>query len=58
MYSSNLFLTSALDMLRGQRHGKARLPLGITWLPLSKGLGGAQGCSGRDRGSIPGQSGL
>jgi hypothetical protein len=31
----------------GQRHAPAALPLGKTWYPLCRGLGGPQGRSGR-----------
>jgi len=58
MYSSTLSLTSALDGVGGQRHAQVGLPLGITRLPLSNGLGGAKRCCGRNRGSIPVPSGL
>jgi hypothetical protein len=49
MYSSTLFLTSALDGVGGQRHAPAVLPPGQTRYPLYRRLGGPQGRSGRVR---------
>jgi len=49
MYSSILSLTSALDEVGGQRHAPVALPLGKTWYPLYRRLGGPQGRSGRVR---------
>jgi len=49
MYSSTISLTLALDGVGGQRHAPAALPPGNTRYPLYRGLGGAQGRSGRKR---------
>jgi hypothetical protein len=46
-YSSNLSLTSALDVLYAQHHALAALPPGMTGYPLCRRLGGSQDRSGR-----------
>jgi hypothetical protein len=46
MYSSTLSLTSALDVLGGQRHAQAALPPGKTRYSLSRRMGGPHGGSG------------
>jgi hypothetical protein len=43
MYNSTLSLTSALDVVRGQRHALATLPSGKTRYPLCKSLGRGEG---------------
>jgi hypothetical protein len=48
-YSSTLSLTSALDVVGGQRHNPASLPRGKTRYPLYKRLGGPQSRSGQVR---------
>jgi hypothetical protein len=47
MYSSTLSLTTAVDVVGGQRHAPAALPLGKTRYPLYRRLGGPQGRSGQ-----------
>ena len=37
MYSPTLSLTSALDLVGGQRYASAALPPGKTWYPLCRG---------------------
>ena len=44
-----LSLTSALDVVGGQRHAPAALPTGMIRYPLYRGLGGTRGQSGRVR---------
>jgi len=46
-YSTTLPLTSALDVVGGQRHNPAALLTGKTWYPLYRRLGGPKGWSGR-----------
>jgi hypothetical protein len=53
MYSSTLFLISALEGMGGQRHAPAALPPGKTRYPLHRRLGGPQGRSGRVRKASP-----
>jgi hypothetical protein len=48
-YSPTLSLTSALDVVGGQRHDPAALPPGKTRYPLYRRLGEPQGRSGRVR---------
>jgi len=48
-YSSTLSLTSALDMVGGQRHAPAALPPEKTRYPTYRRLGGPRGRSGRVR---------
>jgi hypothetical protein len=61
-YGSTLSLTSALEVVGGQRHAMAALLLGMTRYPLYGMLGGSQGRSGwvrkisPHRDSIPGPS--
>ena len=47
MYSSTIFLTSALDVVGCQRHDPAAFPPGKTRYPLYRRLGGPQGRYGR-----------
>jgi hypothetical protein len=49
MYWYTLSLTSALDVVGGQRHVPAALPTGMIQYPLYRRLGGTQGRSGRVR---------
>ena len=46
MYSPTLSLTSAIDVVGGQCHTPAALPLGETLYPLYRRLGGPQNQSG------------
>jgi hypothetical protein len=48
-YSSTLPSTSALDVVGGQHHAPAALPLGKTRYPLHRRLGGPQDRSGQVR---------
>jgi hypothetical protein len=48
-YSYTLSLTSTLDVVGGQRHAPAVLPLGKTRYPLFRRLCGPQGRTGRVR---------
>ena len=45
LYSSTVSLTSALEGVGGQCHASSGLPLGMTWYPLYRRLGGPQGWS-------------
>ena len=47
MYSSTFSLTSALDGVDGRRHTLSVLTQGMHRYPMSRGLGGPQGRSGR-----------
>jgi len=47
MYNSPLSLTSALDLVGGQRHAMDAFPPGQTRYPLYRKLVGPQGRSGR-----------
>ena len=47
MYSSTLFLTSALEGVGGQRHVRAALPPGKTRYPVCRRLDAPQGRSGQ-----------
>jgi len=49
MFSSTYSLTSAQDVVGGQRHPPAALPPGKTRYPLYRGLGGSQGRPGKMR---------
>jgi hypothetical protein len=53
MYSSTLFLTSALHVVGGQRHDPAAVPPGKTRYPLYRRLGGPQSRPGRVRKMSP-----
>ena len=56
MYSSTLFVTSAIDGVGGQRHAPAALPQGKrTRCSLYRRLGGPQGWFGRVRKISPPQ---
>jgi len=48
-YSSTPSLTSAVDLVGGQRHAPAALPPGEIQYPLYRRLGGHHGQSGRVR---------
>jgi len=48
MYSSTLSSTLALGGMGGQCHAPVALPLGKTWYPLYRRLGGPQGRSGAE----------
>jgi len=54
-YSATLYLTSALDVVGGQRHAPAALPPGKTRYPMYRRLGGPKGRSGQVRKISPSQ---